>query len=559
MHRAVLKPLASTLLILLCAFAPSLGAQESIFDPENPGWEEWESDESADQDDAQTIIDPENVGSERDVLPLTEGRDQTRTLWTLDYEVAGLLHPGLGPKGKDPFELLSSLGAELRHELSPTLNLVLAGRFNYWAGAGEGFRQWRTDYEPRLELAYLNYRPGRWSFTIGQRQESWGSTDLIRPGDVIDPVDMRQMRGGGFGAPLSQLSAAAAYSAPRWSVRAVLVPFFQPNRITLFGRDTALISPRNPLVAEQLPFLLLIEELLDPSIQQHIQPFLQATERPQELPLNTSAGLRGAWTLAGADLGLGAFYGWDRTPWVELDEDISRLLTILASDEQSREGLDSRDLIEQALETFRISQRLREKIHDGQPLFISKYRRRLTILADFARYIGPIGVRVDVAFSPKQVFYTTEFSPRRRASIFAALGLSYEHLSDDMRPLAVILEGFWLHPFSWNGAINRAFNPSSARTGEEALLLFDDGYYGLAAALSWHLPWMGIELQTGGMATIAPGDLIGQIMISRRFLSGLALKVGANLFWGPAPKERLTLGGLLAQNNRIYLAVDGHF
>lgn len=59
--------------------------------------------------------------------------------------------------------------------------------------------------------------------------------------------------------------------------------------------------------------------------------------------------------------------------------------------------------------------------------------------------------------------------------------------------------------------------------------------------------------------TISPGDMIAQIRISRRFTSALEVKLGANLFIGPAPKEALSLGGAFAKNNRLYLALGGQF
>lgn len=561
--------------VLIVGLSGQASAQETIFDPENPAFEEDPPAEEPRDDDRseELIFDPENPAFDGDDDP--DDSDDTResqelrpqppsfqnTQWGLNYEVGTLIDPRWSSEGYDNAEFVGGLGMRLRHDLSEETRLVISGRFRYWAGAGNRFDNWRTLYEPSLDRAYLLHRPGRWSFSVGQMRNSWGSTDIIRPGDVIDPVDMRDPTSSdGLGAGLAQLGATAGYSGRDWSLRALVIPFFQGNKVSLFGRDTALATERNPLVAEQLPFLLLAEDLLDPSVHQYSQSFLTATERPLDLPRNASVGLRGTLTAAGTDMGLGAFYGWDRTPWVTLDDDMRDLLVLIAEDGQVFEDFDFAGFIQRNPEAFAISQRLSDKAEAGETLFASEYRRRTTVLADFARYLGPIGVRGDIAFSPRRVFYTADFDPVWRSSVFSALGLSHERLIDGIRPLAMTLEGFWLHAFSQDSALHRALVPDGEGGQEDdELLLFDDGYYGLAAALNWHSPLWDTELQLGGMATISPGDLIGRVSLSRAFYPGLRLTVGANLFFGPDPEETLSLGGIWAKNDRLYVLMGGQF
>ena len=535
--------------------------QESIFDPENVEV----SDEEV-REGSESIVDPENLQEESADSAQGQQRESPAasfqsTRWRVNAEMGGLLALPVGPPARDPYEVVGALGMELRHEISEQTNLVLRGRFRYWAGAESGGENWRTHYEPRLDQAYLMHRRGRWSFGLGQMRNSWGSTDIIRPGDVIDPVDLRDMGSSdGLGAAMAQLSATAAYSGGDWSLRAVVVPFFQGNQVSLFGRDGALATERNPIVAEQLPFLLLAEDLLDPSVVHYNQSLFLSTTRPQDLPKNASVGLRGTWTVASTDLGVGGFYGWDRTPWVELDEDMRELLSLLARDGQIFDDYDFAGFLQRNPGAFQLSRQISEKAEAGETIFGSEYRRRTTILVDFARYLGRIGVRGDLAFSPKRVFYTTEFEAVHRSSLFGALGLSFEELIDGERPLALILEGFWMHPFEVGSAVHRAL-VSEGEGGEEEdqLLLFEEGYYGVALAGNWRTPWWGMDLEAGAMATIEPGDLVGRMGATFRSREGLYLRTGVNLFWGPDPEEKVTLGGLLAQNTKAYLLVGGQF
>jgi hypothetical protein len=576
----VVRPLLSVFCLVLLAVGhiSGAGAQERIFDPENPGYDDDIQDDEEEADDGDGDAgDGENGGGgfiiddpERPTTFDEPGDDDTDeaepqqisalpsafldTEFSLDYEVVTLVNPGFGPVGQDRLEIGAGLGMGLRHEISPQTRAVVSGRFRYWAGTGRAFDDLRTHYEPRLDRAYLVHRPGRWSFAFGQMRNSWGSTDIIRPGDVIDPVDMRDpVGGGGFGSALSQLSATAGYSFSNWSLRALVVPFFQPNQVALFGRDTALANERNPLIAEQLPFLLLAEQFIEPGAQQYSQPFLLSMGRPKDLPQNASAGLRATTTLAGTDLGAGVFYGWDRTPWVVIDEDLRSILTLIAEDEQIFEDYDFFGFVQRNQEVI-------EKAEAGETIFDSKYLRRATILVDGARYIGPIGVRADLAFSPRRVFYTTDFEPVRRASTFSALGLSYERLLDGERPLALTLEGFWLHPFGVDSVVHKALIPEE-QGGEEddELLIFEGGYYGVAGAVNWHLPWWKLELSAGGLATISAGDFVGQFALERPWGRGIRTTLGASLFFGPDPSQQLSAGGLWAHNDRVYFAVGGQF
>lgn len=550
------------------------GAQETIFDPENTDFGPPETDGTelqgrgdARNDEGELIVDPENVDADEvdDVGGAKEADAFQRTTWRLEAELGGLVALPVGPEAMDPWEWVSGVGIEIRHEISMRTELVLSGRARYWLGSG-GEGPLRTHFETRLDRAYVTHRRGRWSLSVGQLRNSWGSTDLTRPGDVIDPVDLRDPLGdGGLGAKLPQFSGNVGFQGDDWSIRALIVPFFQPNQLTLFGRDSALASEQNPFIAEQLPFLLLAEGLLDPSLVMYEQSFFQSTTRPSDLPQNASLGLRANRTVGGTDFGVGLFYGWDRTPYVELDEDFRGLLTLIARDGQIFADYDLAGFLQRNPEALGLSQSVSAKAEAGETVFASRHLRRTTATVDLARYIGRIGVRADVAFSPRRVLYRASFQPEQRASVFGALGLSFEELLDGERPLALIAEGFWLHVFDRESAMHRWFAASGARAesgdaGEsEELLLFEDGYYGVALAANWHLPIAGLELEAGGQVSIQPGDLIARAGGRYRFGDHYYLRGGANFFLGPDPEERLTTAGLFRQNSKAYLVMGGQF
>jgi hypothetical protein len=573
--------------------ASPLIAQETLFDPENPAFEDYVRDKDDDDEGAarsgsvETLFDPENPFFEepserRDRSdPFASEPAQFSTASFLGrYSTALAIDTQFDGGGEDIAELATELYMQLDYDLSRQTRIFVSGRFLHWIGGKENPDQFdylfnaegvRTHYEALLDEAFVRHRMGDWTLTMGNLRTPWGSTDIMRPGDVINGADMRSSAGamGGTGALIPQLTAMASYSRGSSTLTALVVPFFVPNRISVFGRDSSLANPRNPLVAEQMPVLLLVERLIDPSRQDDFQPMLQATRRPDDTPRGMSAGLRGTTTVANTDLGLGAFYGWDRTPWMYMDEDMRELLEVMVNDGQVLEDFDFLGFVARNPGVLQISNRLSAKAGQGEALFYSEYRRRATLVADAARYVGPIGVRADVAFSPARTFFTTELKPERRASLFGALGLSYEIL-DEEAPLLVMVEGFALYPFGRDSAINRLFVPEADRgpsaSGGEAsdgagtqLAVIGDGYYGVAAGLMWGMPIWDLDLQVGGMYGLSGGDWLGTASLSRSWRSWLRTTVGYAHFNGPDPAERLTLGGLYRTNDQAFIAVDGTF
>ncbi len=536
----------------LCVGVSAAQAQESIFDPENPGAAE-ESEE-----------EPESSPEEEDE---EEERPQYRgaTEWDVTYDMGLRFSPDT-QRGRDEQEVVGQLGLALRHDISPRSRAVLRGHFNYWAASGRQNQEWRAFYEPRLDRAYVVHRRDEWSFRAGQQRTSWGSTDIIRPGDMIDPRDLRDPAGGaGLGSGLGQLSGVATYSgADRWNWQFVMVPFYQSDRVSVFGRDTSLIQERAPglgaPVGGELPIPLIevAETVLAPINTDQGESFIWASQTPQALPKNISGGVRTTATFRGTDVGLGAYLGWDQVPELFVDEDGLELLEIMVEDGQVFQDFDLGAFVERNPEAQGPLSGVGQRLAMGESLGELRYRRRATLLVDGARYVGPIGVRSDVAFNPQRVFYTTGFEAVQRASIFGVLGLSYERLLDGERPLSLTVEGFWLHPFDGQGRVHDWFVGEEASADEE-LVLVEDGYMGVASAVSWSTGWSDVELSAGGIASIRPGDVIGRIELEKPWRSEFRTAIGAQWFWGPDPAEELSAGGLWRNGDRIVLSARGRF
>ncbi|MFW6053536.1 MAG: hypothetical protein ACOC9J_01870 [Persicimonas sp.] len=581
---------ASTSLICLLVFVMATlsglqaRAQETIFDPENPATEDPDEETDDPSDDGEeTIFDPENpaAGEPVEDEPVEEpAEDEPEPVDRAfsDASFLGSYSTGLAVdtawegRGEDIVEWSSLLGLRVDYDMTRHSRVVIEGEFWHWMGGQENPDETdllvnasnpRASYRARLGEAYVVYREGGWAFRAGNLVSRWGSTDIVRPGDVINPTDFTQLDAAAITNDmlLPQLTAEASYSGADWSVTGLVVPFFRENDVVVFGRDVAIANPFNPLIADQMPVFVALEELFHPSRYDDVQSIFTATRVPDETPENASFGARGTLTQWNTDFGLGYFFGWDRTPWTHLDEDVQELIRLAVDDGQVLDDLDFLGFVQRNPQAVEISGDLSQKADNGEELFFSEYRRRHTLVADMARYIGPIGVRADVAFSPEQTFYTRRFEPLRRSTVFGALGLSWERLRSEDDLLTVTLEGFWLHPFSRDNALNRAFVAADERGPRDAeLLLVGTDLYGAAAAVNWRIPVIDAELQVGALGTLSNEDVVATASVSRRWHSWLRTTAGLTVYEGPDPADgQLSLGGLYDQNDQVTLTVDGVF
>ena len=441
----------------------------------------------------------------------------------------------LAREGDDEDVLEWGTGADLRLEYtqSATLKVVLQAQFRHWLGlrdisnGADGFPEYgqeRAEFLARLGSSYLLWRKGQVSLRVGNLITAWGSTDLVRPGDVLNPRDFRTF---GWVAPASndgvlpQLAMELGWTGQGWGVQGVLIPFYKPDAQVFFGRDVGV--GRAALVGVQGVGEVFrgLEDAFGPSAWEQVQVLLSAPRYPDETGLTPTAGARATATVANTDLGLGYVWGWDRTPYLSF-----------------RPGSLTR-----------------------LPQLGYEIKRRQTLVADLSRYLGRLGVRADVAWSPAQSFLTDELRSVRRPSIFGALGLSFEDVAAE-RAFGVVMEGFALNPFGAEHSWTKALVPEEER-GEagDTVLIYGDLLYGVAAAITWDLPAVKrLRLAAGGVWNMSSRDGLGRLSLTWQPVEeGVTWSVGAQVFEGPEISDRLTLGGLYDRNDQVFFGTSGTF
>lgn len=590
--RLLLPSVISVVFYVVAGFPSSAVGQETIFDPENPAFSEEESTESSEGDASsseeadpgtageETIFDPENPGAmsgddETDVDGGDEVDEPTSSpaLQTVQFQGGWSSSLRLDTAWQSPeedvVELTSDVRLRLEWDASEAMRIVVGGEILHWMGgkpdpARTDFlvnaRDVRADLDLRLDEAYVLLRDARWSLAAGNLITRWGATDLTRPGDVVNPVSLTQLDGARAGTRLAQPTVDLTYSGDGWSWQGLLVPFFVANDVWLIGRDSALLNSDNTLVAERFPIADLTSGLLDDSVIDDVQPLLQSTTVPDETPANASLGTRFTGTLANTDVGLGYFFGWDRQAYFDIDPDVRTLLVEVANDETLLDNLDITSFFLRNQEARQAVSSITEKARDGETLFQSDHRRLQTVTADLARYVGPIGVRADVAFQPEKTYFTETFSSVRRPTLSAALGLSWERIESADDLLTVTVEGYVTKPFAADAGVTESFVDEDERgDADDALLIYDDLSAGVATAVVWTIPYIDTRLQLGGLSDLTHPDLIASLELTRGLFEWLDITLGGVLFEGPPLDESFSIGGVYDNNDAVYLRVDGIF
>lgn len=528
--------------------------EEVLFDPENPA--ETQGTES-DDSDAETFNDPENPvadsedsGTEtffdpENPIPIPTSSESAPALileradFLATYSNTNSIDLEWDDQ-EDVFEEFTALRLRLNYERGSSFRAVAEAEFEHWWAFDAEGSNLRASYEARPGEAYVVWRDGKLSLSAGNMVQRWGVTDLTRPTDVINPVDLTVITPDRAQRRIPQLMGEASWGSERLRITALVVPFFVPNRTWAFGRDTASFSPTNPAVAAAFPVAGILNRLFDKSIQDDVQPAFTATSVPDELPSGISAGTRFTTTFSNTDLAVGYFFGWDRTPSIKLDPNAASVLSVVANDQEFLGDFDFTGLLRRHPELLGQLATLSEAARAGEAVFESTYDRLHTFALEANRYVGPIGVRTDIAFHPQKTYLRPDFSSVRTPTIAAALGLSYEDLIDEDHARLISVEGFATEPFD-----------------DDEYLVVGRRSMGLAGALQWTTPLLDMRLVS--IADLSNASAILTFSAAHRFATWLRISAGLTVFQPWGDDKSITPARILDSNDFASISVDGAF
>ena len=516
----------------------------NIVDPENPG--------TAVQPDVSSgaISDPENTAATAPAPPrlATPSSGIPMAIFSGGFSSSAAFDTRREDALEDTLDFHQELEMRVRVRLSDRWRAVVEGRLGWrlTAGGDPDDPAWLPDGDsvqgrvtPELRDFYVSGRAGRWLMRFGNQSIAWGSTDISKPADVINPIDLRRGVTGAredIRVPIPALDLIHAWDKVAWEF--VLVPFFVPHKVDVFGSDMAPVSG----TALTLPVIPGFEDLrlIDPSLEELIQPLLLQTELPEETPRNLSAGTRLTLIRGGWDVSLGYFYGWDRVPLTRFHPAGQALVDAVINEGGTFfNDAATRPEIPNALQA----------LTDGETLFSSTYERLHTVTFDGVTYAGPIGIRFETAINPERTTYTASLRGIRRASVSSALGLSYERSDGN-----IVASGEVFHVFF------------AQRPGDERLLYDLQSVFGVAGGLQLGFGafpnaaatrWERFGIQLAGIYLPNGRDLVASPSLTYDANDLLTLSAGASIYASFGDEQ--TIGDLLTRNNAVFLRLERAF
>jgi len=157
-------------------------------------------------------------------------------------------------------------------------------------------KHYRTFLESKE--AYLMYGGADFDLRIGQQQIVWGKTDGLRLLDIVNPLDLREFILDDFldsriGLWSVRLNYYADFGGSEHEFEFLAIPDARPAKLAPAGSRWSLRLPSPPAGIRIIPL---------------------AMEEPNWSPSNTEYGFAWRSNLAGWDVSLNYFYGWNEFP-----------------------------------------------------------------------------------------------------------------------------------------------------------------------------------------------------------------------------------------------------
>ncbi|MCK6547443.1 hypothetical protein L6R52_16460 [Myxococcota bacterium] len=413
------------------------------------------------------------------------------------------------------------LGArlEVEVELSNRLTAFVAPKF-YWIGAvTEGFDADREALLLEVPEARVTLTLGRFDLRAGALVFNWGSSDLVGPNDVLNPIDYRRALIASIDdSKIPVLAAELVTTVGPVTIRGVVEPFFAPSRFFLTGWDTSVIPP-SPSITQtfDLPGL---EALLGPDTTDAIGDQLFLVDRPSVRPDNASLALRTTLSLGSADLSATLVHGFEPLPQFELNRDLASLASKIGT------ALTNRVPIMVDIEAL---QRVQEAITSGEVLVRGTYARRTQVGFDASWAVDPFVLKLDTSYVFDRTSYTQSFRPITTPWLNTVVGVEYV----DGDALQILVEAFaWtMIDLPSNERVQyfepAAPPPSTTANGKRTIV-----FPGIAGVARYAVLDGDLAFELIGVVSPTRGDVLAIPMVRYRIDDAQVLVAGATIVGG---------------------------
>ncbi len=404
----------------------------------------------------------------------------------------------------------------------------------------------RAEYDITPMEMYVDAYVGPVDIRVGNQLFAWNFTEFISPSRFINPFDLRNsiIPDPKFSQLPVLAASATIYPVKELEITAVLIPFFTEPQAFIYGDDNAIIQAGFPF-----PLPLTgpeIASLLDPSIVDRVQSNLAVTRAPDQNLRNMSGALRMKYNYGDGDAQLVYGYYFSQTPFVKYDPDLAIVSTAI-SDARAQAGPNLTPQTLNALlqnngNFLRASQRLTEKVFDGQNIVESYYQRQHYLSGAWRHSVEGFTLKTEVGFQPNAPITGPDGQSDTTPTITGVFGLDYEYA-----PYIV--------------AIMEVYGVYAPSNDIQPAFLFKK----LDGAPGWILPGVllgarssvldeTLNFEVIGISQFLLGDLILQAKAVYKVTDQHQVGLGTNLFFGPDPLAgELTPGGYFSRNSQVFL------
>lgn len=320
----------------------------------------------------------------------------------------------------------------LEVDLLESLRVYAAPRL-VWLGGLDRDGGDREILVTQVPEAFVGWAQGPLAVRAGYLVFDWGQSEIVGPSDVLNPPDLRRAQTGiGDTLKIPVPSAEVVATFGPLTVRGVVQPVFVPGRFFLAGWDLSALQggllPGGPELADQA--------VLEPAFLDGIGDLALQTERPRDRPDNATLGLRTELAFDDVQVAATLVHGWNPFPSVTVDPALVALGGAWAEAQRNGENLsfDDPELAGALLD-------LQRAVEAGAPVFKGKFERRTVVGADLSWALDPIILKLDVAYTTRQVSYTRVGQARASPAVTGVLGAEYYRGED----LQVWVEAFFQH------------------------------------------------------------------------------------------------------------------
>ena len=276
---------------------------------------------------------------------------------------------------------------------------------------GENYRH---HFFMELKEAYGDFYWDSFDLRVGLFVVPWGTITVNSPVDRVSPIDQNALYWTDVsGAKQASYAVRARYLVEGFTFEGLLIPFFAPRKLDLYGGDFALFNYASSYAQTPSP-LPEIDDYLDPTKQDGPEGYLATTVEPDANPLHAQAGARITGSHGGFDYGISYLYAYDNLPKFEADPLVWALADAVRDNDDN-------------LTTAYLSE-IKERIGLGattENFIYSRYERKHSLGMEFGTTLWDFGVKAEGAWLPQKLYYTPDSQWIETDTVEWAAGLEY--------------------------------------------------------------------------------------------------------------------------------------